>query len=240
MSFDLTLTPQVLATFTDKDSKEPRYRSLYEHHDFLSAYARHTDLRVAADPKGAIGRNDEWESHGEMQLAFLKEEGLKPSHRLLEVGCGVGRAARRLVPYLDVGNYTGVDISQACLEHTRLLSITEGWTVRQPMLLLNADLDIYFVVEPYFDFAWAHSVFTHLPDRQIEVMIGNAAKALRPGGRFLFTYKHADQPRRSGLKQFQYPFEFFAALAAAHRFEAEALPKIWPASQRTVRLTKRA
>lgn len=222
-------------TWTDKDSKLDQFRQLYETREFLDAYAAHTDLRLQADPKGAIGRVDEWESHGLLQLKFLKERGLVPSSRLLDIGCGPGRAARRLVPYLDTSNYTGVDISGPCLEHARALSREEGWDEKWPTFIQNADLDID---APPFDFMWAHSVFTHLPDTQIEVMVGNVAKLLKNGGQFLFTYKRGEEPRRTGLKQFKYPFSFFSDIAARHELSAEALPAMWPASQRTGLMTK--
>lgn len=232
---DLKITPEVVAHFTDKDSRKPHFRKLYEERPFLDAYAEHTNLRVQDNPKGAIGREDEWESHGKLQLDFLIKEGMQPDHYLLDVGCGVGRAARRFVPYLLKGHYYGVDISKAALGHAMELAMKEGWQEKEPIFRLNGDLDI---PDRAFNFIWAHSVFTHLPPQQIEVMIGNASKLLPPGGKFCFTYKPADKPQRSGLKQFQYGIPFFAGLAKAAGFQCEPLKMMWPAHQRTIRLTK--
>jgi SAM-dependent methyltransferase len=227
-------------TWTDKDSKVAKFRELYERNDFLTAYAAHTDLRMQADPKWAIGRGDEWESHGQLQLDFLIQQGLQPAHKLLDVGCGPGRAARRFVPYLNPGRYWGLDISPECLAHSVALSDAEGWAARRPVFMKNADLDLLPGDVPEddrggapFDFIWAHSVFTHLPSEQIDKMIGNVAKLLPVGGQFLFTYKPAPKPQRSGLKQFQFPFHFFLECASRHGLTAKELPKIWPASQRT-------
>lgn len=233
---DLKITPEIVKGFKDKDSKQERFRSLYETRDFIPAYAEHTNLRMADNPKGAIGREDEWESHGKLQLAFLIAQGMKSAHRLLDVGCGPGRAARRFVPYLDAGRYFGIDISKAALDYAAQLALDEGWANKLPLFLCNATLED-ITVGP-FDFIWAHSVFTHLPSQQIEVMIANAAKILVSGGKFLFTYKPATKPQRSGLKQFQYPPEFFIALGRKHGLVGEALPDMWPAHQRTMRLAK--
>lgn len=231
---DLTLTPKVLAEFRDKDSRIERFRSLYERRPFLEAYAMHTDLRVADNPKGGIGREDEWESHGKLQLDFLRSEGLLPRHMLLDVGCGVGRLARKVVPYLERGNYTGVDISPAALHYAQALAEREGWIVHDPVFLLSGDLKL----DGPFDMLWGHSVFTHLPPQQIETMIRNAATLLSAGARFLFTYKRAHTVQRSGLKQFQYPPVYFAALAARYGFRAEPLAFVFPAHQSTMRLTR--
>lgn len=224
----------------DKDSKVERFRSLYEQHDFLTAYAKHTDLRVADNPKGAIGREDEWESHGIEQLQFLIHHGLHRTSRLLDVGCGVGRFSRRAVVYLDTGHYTGVDISPKALEHAQALAEAEGWIAKHPRFLPNGDLDLGPVADGIFDMIWAHSVFTHLPPQQITLMIKNAAVLLKHGGKFLFTYKAAHQAQRSGLKQFQYPPVFFATVAHQYGFACEPLPYIFPAHQSTMRLTRLA
>jgi SAM-dependent methyltransferase len=231
---DLKITPEIVKRFNDKDSKKAHFRELYEKHDFLTAYAKHTDLRVADNPLGAIGREDEWESHGREQFKFLIHEGLHCWQRFLDIGCGVGRLARVLVPWLEEGCYTGVDISPAALEHAKTLSVAEGWVVKQPRFLLNGALDI----DGTFDMLWAHSVFTHLPPQQVEVMIGNAARHLMPGHKFLFTYKQARQAQRSGLKQFQYPPSFFATLAGRYGFKSEPLNYVFPAHQNTMRLTR--
>ena len=77
-----------------------------------------------------------------LQLAFLISEGLRRDTRLLDMGCGVGRFARKVVPYLEPGRYTGVDISAAALEHALVLSEQEGWAAKRPRLLLNGDLEI--------------------------------------------------------------------------------------------------
>lgn len=223
-------------TWTDKDSRVQKFRELYEHHDFLTAYSKHTDLRMQADPKWAIGRGDEWESHGLLQLQFLRQNGLLPEHRLLDIGCGPGRAARRFVPYLQPNRYVGCDISRECLKHAEHLSMDEGWDSKGPVFVVNGDLDL-LRAEP-FDFMIAHSVFTHLPEEQVYKMIGNAAKIMSAGCKFFFTYKQATVPTRTGLKQWKYPFKFFEVAAKRQGLIASAQEFVWPASQRTGLITR--
>ena len=230
---DLKITEQALKSFSDKDSRKPHYRKLYEQHEFLKAYAMHTDMRVQDNPKGAIGREDEWESHAAKQLAFLIGEGMQRTSRLLDIGCGVGRFARKVVPYLEPDRYTGVDISAAALEHAFALSEQEGWAVKRPRFLLIGDL----LVDGQYDFMFAHSVFTHLPPQHIETIIRNAVPRLAPGGRFLFSYKAATKPQRTGLKQYSFPASYFASVASRHGLHAEPLSYMWPAHQSTMRLT---
>lgn len=238
---DLKITPQVVAGFSDKDSKKEHFRSLYEQHEFIDAYAKHTDLRMQDNPKGAIGREDEWETHGLLQLEFLKSEGLRPEHRLLDMGCGPGRAARRFVPYLQNQHYFGVDVSGECLRYARELAHQEGWDEKQPVFQFDreGELNLFSSLLGTFDFIWAHSVFTHLPPDKITKIIAHASRLLDFGGKFLFTYKSALSAQRSGLKQFQYPASFFIGLADKKDMDGEELPYLFPAHQRTIRLTKR-
>lgn len=223
---------KVEPTWTDKDSKIEKFRSLYEQNEFLPAYSKHTDLRVEADPHQAIG--GEWETHGVLQRDFLIDQGLKPEHRFLDLGCGTGRLARKIVPYLDFGGYTGADISPLALAHAKSLSIEERWAQRTPRFFLidTADGTLNAINgHGPFEFIWAHSVFTHLPPDAIESIVGSLDSVL--AGMFLFTYKRGESPERTGLKQWRYPFKFFEDVANDHGFNAVALDTVWPASQRT-------
>lgn len=57
-----------------------------------------------------------WDQLGNLQLDFLVQRGLQPHHALLDVGCGPLRAGVKLVPYLDPGNYYGIDLSDILIE----------------------------------------------------------------------------------------------------------------------------
>ena len=228
MKFDMT-------NWTDKASKDPGERRLYEEaDDYVAAYAAHTDLRIIRDgPHLAIG--GQWEEHGPLQLNFLIQYGLTNKSKLLDFGCGTGRFARHAVPYLDSGNYIGVDISPGAINHAKFLASHEGWGIKNP-ILLNGDgtLSVVKHKDIVFDIIWAHSVFTHLPEDCITAILDDM-KDMKFRA-FYFTYKYAECPRRSGLKQFQYPPAFFAEIAQNYGMRAEALTERWPAGQRTMRI----
>lgn len=228
--------------WNDKDSKIPECRELYEEHDYITAYGKHTDLRILRPDgaQGAIGRKDEWESHGLLQLAFLQNKGLKPSSRILDIGCGAGRFARRVVPFLDGGHYTGIDISKEILEYAKRLSVEEGWDYKCPRFARGlGDLSGLRPLDhdhSRFDFVWAHSVFTHSPPEVVRSIFTDLAGM--DFGVFFFTYKFHTEPRRSGLKQFQYPPEWFVAEARTAGLDGEEIPEKWPAGQRTMKVWK--
>lgn len=230
------MTELDMTGWNDKDSKHAHIRKLYEELPFIDAYAAHTDIRVERDgPTGAIGRADEWDTHGVEQLEFLRAHGLHPSTTLLDIGCGAGRLARRAVPFLDPSRYIGIDISPGVLNHAMDLGVREGWAERLPRFLLG-DGTLAEVralgVQP--DMIWAHSVLTHLPPEIVRALLEEVAGFQFQA--FLFTFKFRPEPFRSGLKQFQYPPSWFQSEAQRVGLAAEELPKVWPAGQRTMRV----
>jgi hypothetical protein len=50
-----------------------------------------------------------WEQVGILQFEFMVSQGLRPQHVLLDVGCGSLRGGVHFIPYLEPGNYLGID-----------------------------------------------------------------------------------------------------------------------------------
>ena len=232
-------TPQELASFSDKDSGRLEYRSLYEENDFITAYSAHTDKRIELDgPELAIGAKkdgaQDWDIHSQQQLDFLTSRGLRPYHTLLDFGCGTGRLASRAVPYLEKGNYTGVDISPKALECAAHYLRANNMIDKMPRLVL-AGGQISAAGEK-FDFIFSHSVFTHLPMEIIQdIFLDLSTMEFQE---YCFTYKERDAATRTGLKQYSYPPSFFISLAHNYGLKAERLDVEWPAGQKTMRVWK--
>lgn len=216
--------------------------ALYQERDFLAAYAAHTDLRVAEDPAAAVGGL--WEELGSLQFDFLRSQGLRPEHRLLDFGCGTLRGGRHFIAYLDAGLYTGLDISPAALAYGRELVEREGLSAKAPKLVLGLGQDLRFVelAGARFDVVLAQSVFTHLPPELIAEAFAHLRTVMAPDARFYFTYHHAPQVTRTGLKDFRYPLSHFEGLATDHGFALSDLSAAYPhpRGQRMVRLTEGA
>ena len=145
-----------------------------------------------------------WEELGALQLAFLRDQGLQPGQRLLDVGCGPLRGAIHFVDYLDPGGYYGVDINQSLLDAGYDTELPEHLRTKLPRDHLRATdrFDCDFGVP--FDYAFAHSLFTHLSLNQIRLCLYRVAKVMPPGGRFFATFFRAprshplDLPRGDG------------------------------------------
>lgn len=135
-----------------------------------------------------------WEEMGRLQLEFLRSRGLRPSHRLLDLGCGSLRAGAHLIPYLEPGNYWGVDISPELLEAGWGELAALGLQHRQPRAQLVALADFEFAsLGTQFDYCIATSVFTHMTLNRIRRCLARLAGTLAPGGMFYATFFEVPQ-----------------------------------------------
>ncbi len=206
------VTDKELARISPKSKKDPAVVKLYRDHDFLTAYALHTDHRVRQDGyKAAIDDAANWERHGNLQAKFLQARGLRPHHTLLEIGCGTGRLARKIVPYLNAGKYYGVDISPAAIAAAHDVARAEGWATRGAVMK---------VAWPEwrastFDFIWSYSVGIHLPLDELHVVLWSAKERMDTDSRFFFSYKAQPANERTGLKQFRKTLDAYKAAFAS-------------------------
>jgi len=131
---------------------------------------------------------------GEKQLEYLVEQGLKPDHHFLDVGCGSLRGGVRFVDYLEPGHYWGLDIQQHLLDAGRKELAAAGLDPDSATLLQD-DAFRFGRFEQRFDFALAQSVFTHLPLNTIMRCLAEVERVLAPEGRFYATFFQHPGPR---------------------------------------------
>lgn len=196
-------------------------RALFDSLPYLAAYRTWMDRSVRRDPQATVGSL--WEELGRLQFDYLRARGLRPSDRLLDLGCGTLRAGRHFIRWLDPGSYAGLEMSGAALDHARRLVTGEGLADKEPLLLQNPSgaLDFAELEGRRFEAVLAQSVFTHLQEDHIAQCFAHLGGVLADGGRFFFTYNEADRPERWSEKDFAYPFRLFRDIAAAHGLAAE-------------------
>jgi SAM-dependent methyltransferase len=129
-----------------------------------------------------------WHQIGRLQFDFLVAAGLRPEHRMLDVGCGPLRGGQHFISYLDAGHYWGIDRDPKVLEAGLAHGVAEALAAeKKPTLVEMADFGFERLGQT-FDYALAQSVFTHLPLNSIMRCLVGMARVLAPDGRFYATF----------------------------------------------------
>jgi SAM-dependent methyltransferase len=135
----------------------------------------------------------------EFMRYFVELGGLKPDHRVLDVGCGLGVMASRLTKFLSPeGQYCGFDIVRLGVAWA-----TRNITSRFPTFSfahvdlfnkhynpkgqLSASKFRFPYEDASFDFVFLKSVFSHLLPDSIQHYLSEIHRVLKPTGRCLLT-----------------------------------------------------
>lgn len=118
-----------------------------------------------------------WDELGNLQLNFLVNRGVKPTHRVLDIGCGSLRFGVRAVEYLNAGMYWGTDLSQDLIEagyDEEIVPAGLSWKLPRANLLTDAEFE-FRGIPGQIDVVIAQSVFTHLPIDLLRTCLSNLA-----------------------------------------------------------------
>jgi SAM-dependent methyltransferase len=160
----------------------------------------------------------EFERIGNEFLGYFAElGGLEPHHRVLDIGCGLGRMAVPLTRHLSPeGSYEGFDVVEREVAWCR-----SAIGARHPNFgfrMLDVRNERYNpggsgeAAWPFagasFDFAIATSVFTHLRPQEAAAYVEEVARVLRPGGTLFATFFLLDSDTRPRIERGETYFAF--------------------------------
>lgn len=151
---------------------------------------------------------------------FVNHGGLRPDDRVLDLGCGCGRMALALLPFLSPrGSYEGIDIHPPSIawasDHVTAFNprfrfraadvrnTTYNPTGRVPAWRYRLPFD-----DGAFDFVFLTSVFTHLLTHGMRNYLEEIARVLKPGGRCFITYFLLDSAAETGIRAGKSTFQF--------------------------------
>lgn len=168
-----------------------------------------------------------WDQMGNLQYNFLLSKGLKKEHKFLDIGCGSLRLGVKLIPYLNAGNYYGIEKDESLLKLGIKNEIDiKVLSTKNPSFLINNKFELE-KFNAKFDFIIAQSIFTHITMDEIQICLMNVKKVLKQGGIFFATFFEADTNEKlinqQGKKVFYQKRDFFKYLANTVNLKFEYL-----------------
>lgn len=195
---------------SQSDDSYPRYPRLpvseclgHETLPMIDAVAEPITSTLGIDPESLIPPRERWPLYakklnfgntGRRFLRACRRAGLKPDHRLLDLGCGAGRLAVALAAYLDEnGSYLGLDAAAGAIElcdefigsklpNFAFEHVDVHNTVYNAQQGTRSSDDRFPCEDASVDFVFSNSLFTHLVPTDAERYLLEIGRVLRPGG----------------------------------------------------------
>jgi SAM-dependent methyltransferase len=142
--------------------------------------------------RGYIG--GDYEREGNHQLAYCLDMGLKPSDVFLDIGCGALRLGGKLLPYLDEGNYIGMDREQLLIDLALKHEIDPTLVAQKKPHFIITDCFEFDKLPKKPTFCFAFSLFTHLAPSDIKLCLKNLRPHVDPGTVFYATFGDSPVP----------------------------------------------
>jgi SAM-dependent methyltransferase len=154
-------------------------------------------LEAMVGPPGAWRVTQAWQ-----ERFLIRDAGVAPRHRFLDIGCGPLRGGLPLIRWLDPGLYVGVDASLKAIEEARRQVASNGLETKRPVLVRSDDFGASQGLEGPFDFVWCFQVLYHLDDALLAMCLARIAAVLGPTGR---AYGNVNTSRGEG-RWAEFPF----------------------------------
>lgn len=141
------------------------------------------DADFEQEAEALVGPPGQWRARRDLQLSFLSQFGLAKKDRFLDLGCGSLRLGLPLIDYLNVCNYTGVDIDPDCISVSRRLISLFDLHHKSPRIFLSRTFGLEELEQkPCFDIIWIFQVLIHLTNSHVEQAMRSISVFLADGG----------------------------------------------------------
>jgi cyclopropane fatty-acyl-phospholipid synthase-like methyltransferase len=140
------------------------------------------DLRDKNRLEDSMGFRGQFDEHRRFQIALLKEQGLIPSHNILEIGCGPLTGGIPIIEYLEPGNYVGVDVRSSVLDLSWKEVGKAGLSQKNPRLICSSSFGSSELSGRTFDFILSFSVLYHLSDEILDTYFDMVRNRLKLNG----------------------------------------------------------
>src|SRR5947207_8506914 len=140
-----------------------------------------------------VGPAEDYDLIAAMTFNLLTTLGLRQHHTLLDIGCGSLRAGRLFIPYLNRGNYIGIEPNRWLVEEGIAREVGDDLVRLKQPTFYYADTAAVLEGRGAVDFAVAQSVFSHCGLDLIRSWLGGVSRVLAPTGALAATFLLADR-----------------------------------------------
>ena len=140
------------------------------------------DARHRQRLEDSMGFRGQWDEHQRFQISFLKDQGLDPSHKFLEIGCGPLTGGIPVIAYLRPNNYFGIDIRSSVLNLSWCEVGIAGLSDKNPRLICSSSFGSDELSDEQFHFVLSFSVLYHLSNELLQTYFAQVARRLEPTG----------------------------------------------------------
>ncbi len=166
-----------------------RWHTLHSYTTLVTRYRRQykgdRDMAMMATV-GAVSPL-EFEHQGDGHVAVLRHHGLRDGMAVYDLGCGCGRTAMALQRSGWQGNYKGADIIRPLVNYLKEKCPTYEAVVHRKLTIAAPDASQDMI------FHW--SVFTHLRPEECYLYMRDIFRALKPGGKLIFSFLEFEDER---------------------------------------------
>ena len=119
---------------------------------------------------------------------MLQMEGLKPDSTLVDFGCGTGRLAVHVIPWLqNGGRYIGIDISETMLAHAKELVGKKSTMACSWVEFPHQTTPVFPLPDKSIDLICAFSVFTHMEHENTFLYLRDGRRIIKDHGKFIYS-----------------------------------------------------
>jgi SAM-dependent methyltransferase len=140
------------------------------------------EQHLLEDMVGPLGYWKELQSY---QLNTLITNGLKPQHKLLDLGCGPLQGGIAFIKYLGKNNYYSIDIRQGSIDAGAKQIKKYKLESKNPYLSLSDSFGRKELNQVKFDFIWASQILYYFDDQKLRTLMDWISVSLQKDGKFL-------------------------------------------------------
>ncbi|MGC1377908.1 MAG: class I SAM-dependent methyltransferase [Anaerolineales bacterium] len=147
----------------------------------------------AAHYRAYVGPPKDYDLVAAMSFNLLTTLGLRQGQTVLDIGCGSLRIGRLLIPYLNVGNYTGIEPNEWLVKDGIEREVGQDQIRIKKPNFYYSDSAEKLPPDAKYDFAIAQSIFSHCGADVIKRWLGGISPHMSNTGAFVATFLIADQ-----------------------------------------------